>query len=424
MQHVSARLSRIGAPGGEDSQSRYPRLRQRVSKMSKPNRESKRRSGSSGESPVAGQAQQDPRTRIDPAHDVAGSPRPANVEPAEQPVAVVAAHEVPEKTAGESVERCIQAQADQLGMHLRSRQKELDHRESQINARLAAIDRDMRAARLWLKERDAEIAERTEMLDRREAQLATREDSLRRNAANTAHSGTAPTARNQQKTAKAAERRVEEAREEADNLRKELQEARRQFHEEARQQRQRMAAEQRTAFAEIERQRESVRRRAEHVDQSRAALEQLRAELSGMHRETLEIRLATEELWAQLSSAAPPASLTKSLSGIRGKLADQYRIANAEIQEQKAELEAIRSQLAEQYEKVVLQKQRYDQWSQQHRKDAEADASRLAAREAELRQFEAKLHDRALQWQAQRLDYEQQIRRLQARCSGLEAVPV
>ncbi|MDZ7617590.1 MAG: hypothetical protein U1E05_11330, partial [Patescibacteria group bacterium] len=194
------------------------------------------------------------------------------------------------------------------------------------------------------------------------------------------------------------------------------------LHEEARVQRRRIAEEQRAAMAEVQKQREAVRHRAEQVDRSCEALEQLRAELGRMHRETLEIRLATEELWVQLSGAATPTALTNSLSGIRSKLADHYRFANAELQEQKQELESIRRQLVEQYEKVTRQKQNYDRWAQQHQKDVEADASRLAAREAELRQLQAELSDRSRQWQSQRLDLEQQIRRLSVQRAGQEAV--
>ena len=78
-------------------------------------------------------------------------------------------------------------------------------------------------------------------------------------------------------------------------------------------------------------------------------LEELRAELGRMHRETLEIRLATEELWVQVSGVAPPAVLTRSLGQIRARLADHYRLAGSELDEQKEELQTIRCELAEQH---------------------------------------------------------------------------
>lgn len=399
--------------------------------MSKPKREAKRRPG---ESPP-GKPRQGRTKRIDPAHEVAPPPAPVVTEPAppepiptEPPVAEpvaeeptdvpsVASVDVPAQDAiAKPAQERIHVQAEQLAGHLRRRLKELDHRESVVNARLAAIDRDTRAARLWITEREAELAARGDGLDQRQKELDNREAELDCRIRQSVQAKTT------QDGDDLAERQAEQARVEAELLREQLRQERQQLSDEARRERRRMADEKRATLAEVEKQREAVRHRAEQVDGSCAALEQLRTELARMHRETLEIRLATEELWVQLSGVAPPAALTSSLSGIRSKLADHYRFANAELQEQKQELESIRRQLVEQYDKVVRQKQYYDRWAQQHQQDAEADASRLAARETELQQLQAELADRSRQWQAQRLNFEQQIRQLTAERAGHEAV--
>ncbi len=415
--------------------------------MSKPKREAKRRPGAvPGESPP-GKPQQGRTKRIDPAHEVAPLPASVVTEPAPpepgpteppvaepvpteplvaEPVAEAPADVAPiasvdvtaQDLVAQTAQEGIHVQAEQLAGHLRRRLKELDHRESLVNARIAAIDRDTRAARLWIAEREAELAARGDGFDQRQKELDNREAELDCRMRQAVQAKTAQDGNN------LAERLAEQARVEAELLREQLRQERQQFSEETRRERRRMADEQRTALAEVEKQREAVRHRAEQVDRSCAALEQLRTELARMHRETLEIRLATEELWVQLSGVAPPAALTSSLSGIRSKLADHYRFANAELQEQKQELESIRRQLVEQYEKVVRQKQYYDRWAEQHQQDAEADASRLAARETELQQLQAELADRSRQWQAQRLDFEQQIRRLTAQHAGHEAVTV
>ena len=56
-----------------------------------------------------------------------------------------------------------------------------------------------------------------------------------------------------------------------------------------------------------------------------------RRELRTTQREVLEMRLATEETWAQLSGALAPASLTRSISQVRAKLADHYRVTLDEM---------------------------------------------------------------------------------------------
>ena len=143
-----------------------------------------------------------------------------------------------------------------------------------------------------------------------------------------------------------------------------------------------------------------------------------------MHRETLEIRLATEELWVQLSGAAPPAALTGSLGRIRTKLAEQYHHANAELAEQKKELETIRGQLLEQHKTVLDQKRRFEQWASGCQEECQRTASRLVARERQLYQEETQLSEQSQQWQTERIGYQQEIRRLRTALAERDAAAV
>ncbi len=79
-------------------------------------------------------------------------------------------------------------QAAQLAEHLRTRQQELDHREAELNAWAAKLDRDARAARLWFEERQAALDEaeaepgtvvlQDEAIQRKAESLAERERQL------------------------------------------------------------------------------------------------------------------------------------------------------------------------------------------------------------------------------------------------------
>jgi len=423
-------------------------------------------------------------TRVDPPHVAAtqGAGSPAAGQDAAPPPAQPSA-----------IAERLRVQAEQLAAHLRARQQELDHRQSQINANMAQLDCDTRAARLWLMEREAELKERAEGLAGQEGEVQARlerlaavEAALRQRPETDADAG-ADSARQQAEAAlcyeqqqveagrqsaaqlvrqlmanverrreavearaltieqqqaeadrqlrareevlrrtaegleargrqiEQAEGRLADAHAETQQLGQQLLQERREVQEEGRVQRERLAAEQREAAEELAKKRQAVQRRAEHVDHCRLALQQLRAELGRMHRETLEIRLATEELWVQLSGAAPPAALTHSLGRIRSKLAEHYRLANAELQQQKAELEGIRSQLAKQYEKLVQQKRLFDQWAAAHRAEAQQQAECLIARERQLQEQETDFHDRSHRWQAERLEFQHEIRCLQSR---------
>ena len=297
--------------------------------------------------------------RIDPPHDTEDA--------------------VPESTLAQSVDEPVgeqvRLQADQLAVFLRNRQAELDHREAELNSRIARLDSDTRAARLWLGQREADLAARTEELGKREeflreqheeqaAQLAAAEAALRQQSQQrqSDNSMTQQAEQLRRRQLENADSQLAETQAEIQKLRDQLRSRQRSLADETAVLREQMAAEHRNAMDDVELKRKAVQRRADQVDRSRAALKQLRAELGRMHRETLEIRLATEELWVQLSGAAPPAALTRSLGRIRSKLAEQYRHANAELIEERKELEAIREQLTNQHESLLKQKRRFEKW--------------------------------------------------------------
>jgi len=343
--------------------------------------------------------------------------------------------------ASSPAEEPIRVQADQLAEHLRIRQKELDHRESQLNSQAARLESQERAARLWLSQREAELSARAEQLDKRQEELSRCQEALK------SKQTAAQSARREQeqqnaerrdkearefldalaarhKLVEEAETRLAEAQKETQKLRDQLTAEREKLEEYAESTRQRMDAEHRQAMAELQRQREAVQRRADHVDQCRAALKQLRAELGAMHRETLEVRLATEELWARLSGAAPPAALTRSLGNIRSKLAEQYAQANAELAERKKELEAIRAKMVAQHESLVQQKLRIEQWTAGQQEQCQQQAAMLVAREEQLQRENEQHRRQSQRWQVERLRLQQELRRLQAELAEREATCV
>jgi hypothetical protein len=305
----------------------------------------------------------------------------------------------------EAISRQVQAQANQLAEHLRGRQKELDHREAELNSWAAKLERDQRAARLWLEERNAELEEIAETPEN----ILLENEAVRRAAEALAE----------------RERRLAESEAAMDEQRAALQ----QFHdrltadrqaleEETLAQSERLAADKLHLSTEIEQKRREVQERSEQADLAHAGLEQFRAELGRIHRETLEIRLATEELWAELSGSAPPATLTRSLGRIRGRLADHYHTANLELQQKKGELQSLRDQLSEQYEKLVRKKRHFDAWAAECRAEVERQATRLAARGEDLDRREADMGEYARRAQSEKLELQQEIRRLRSRLIG------
>jgi chromosome segregation ATPase len=176
--------------------------------------------------------------------------------------------------------------------------------------------------------------------------------------------------------------------------------------------RRRISDDRRRAEADLNKKLQTLAHRGEHLERRTAAVDQLRAEVLRAQRETLELRLATDEIWAQLSGSVPPAMLTQSLARIRSKLVEQYQFERAELAEQQKQLEALAVRLDAQHDKLHQQKQALEQWVADRRNEIESQASRLVSQEMELSRRQAELEEMGQRQQSERRIYEGEIRRL------------
>ena len=155
-----------------------------------------------------------------------------------------------------------------------------------------------------------------------------------------------------------------------------------------------------------------LQERTRAVRSRRNGLEQLRCDVRKAQQEALEMRLATEELWAQLCGVAPPAMLTQSISRLRLQIAQTYQLNIEELAAAKAELTTVEGRLADQQAKLLEHKQQLASWAEHRQKELAVQAQRLAAREKELSTRQAELEREEDDWQAERRQYQQQIRDL------------
>lgn len=241
--------------------------------------------------------------RIDAPHALpaeSGQPGPIRIDPGHEPACdLPPAGPIPPAEPAATVQQ-IRTQAVQLAEHLAARQKELDRQESELGIRAAELDDALQKARGWWAEREAEVQRRRDhwLEERHKA-----EEQLQ-----------------------AARERIEQQR--------------------------------RRDWADLQEKRLAVEQRAERADRAWAALHQVHEEVSRLHRETLEMRLANEELRAQIDSSLPPEVRERTLQQIRAKLAEEYRRAGEHLERQKRELEAARRDLAEQHQKLRRERDR------------------------------------------------------------------
>lgn len=197
----------------------------------------------------------------------------------------------------------LRTQAIQLAEHLLARQQELDRQEAELKTQAADLQAAIHRAQVWFREQQADVEKLREqwLVERRKAE------------------------------------------QELQALRDRLEQQRRQD------------------LADLQQKRCAVERRAEEVDRAWVALNQMYEEIGRMHRETLALRLANEELRAQIDARIPPKTRQRMLEQIRAKLWQEYRRASEHLARQKEELLAIQRQLANQYRQLLEQRKQITQ---------------------------------------------------------------
>ncbi|RIK74405.1 MAG: hypothetical protein DCC68_23120 [Planctomycetota bacterium] len=402
-------------------------------------------------------------TRVDHGHVAANGSATAD-EAASQAAradAVLAADDVhtlagaaalAEDVADERAE--IEAHARQLGLKLAARQAELDAREEELNRRLAEFDQEMRRSRIWLDARRREIEERevengTRRADvearlerilagERELQAERREQLERREggAALDAAEGKVPASDAEPPSVPesafvsvevrppdyaARLRRLDQAEALAAAEHEAIAEARRHLDADRAAAQQNLAAERREwseqqarREALIDRRERDLRERSEQLDARAKSLDALRRDLAAGQRETLEMRVAVQELWLSLSGRIAPAAMLQALAESRAKLATEYRQHGSEFDAAEKRLRDAGERLAEQIAHIKEQRQAFESWAGERQTAIERQAARLVAREQELEAESARRRDQEHAWNEQRLAYRREIRRLLA----------
>lgn len=386
-------------------------------------------------------------TRVDAAHrvspDVGENIVPMRSEIAEPAVAAVAT----EETSVVTTIKQVRTQAAQLATHLQRQQATVDHRESELNARLASMENEIRAARLWLNQRHDELAARSSQLDERQRDLDEREAALsatsdnrkprqakpsttvpdqarlaeldRRQAELDAlsarlsdrfstvehardfeHAMRALEARSQ--NLQKAERLLAEERGQLERQYESLAQQRTQFSENMQVERAALADEQQKAAAEQAQTQADLERQCGELAAQQRTLEAMRGEIMRTQQEALELRLVTEETWAKLCGQHHPATVAHTIAQLRLRLADEHRHERAELAEQRGEIQMLADRLAEQHQKWNQQRDDMQAWVVQRQQDFERQAATLVAAGRQLEEQRAEMCEERTAWQFER----------------------
>lgn len=156
-------------------------------------------------------------------------------------------------------------------------------------------------------------------------------------------------------------------------------------------------------------------------DRREESLQRLQRELQASQREVLEMRLATEETWAQLTGLLTPAALTKSIATVRVRLADHYSHTLQDIADGRGALRDASKQVAEELRLVEERQIMIEEWANRRHEELGEAASRMEAREHELNRQQRAFEQFEARWATERSDYREQIRLLLAELRTDEA---
>lgn len=322
-----------------------------------------------------------PDKRLDAAHAVAQS----DASTLEAQAVDAAIEDPPERFRESEVDLRLQAQ--QLAHHLESWQADLDRREAQVQAKLAALEQQTRSAQLWLEERYRELQEGR--LPRSATRESTGPAGFECSGDTEAEALAAPAQLGALESAERWQRLIENEaaldRERAalaaqlESFAKERED----WNQECVRKETRRAAE----WGERERgladDRQALLHLSQQLDERQTALEQLAAKVSHERHQALTERLAAEEACQRLSTAHGSAGL-KALDAMREQLANAFRDTVAQLNLRRAELAELRGELAAGYEDLARQRQQQESRMLARQEDLDRRAASLTERESQV----------------------------------------
>lgn len=166
------------------------------------------------------------------------------------------------------------------------------------------------------------------------------------------------------------------------------------------------------AASELESERRLLSERSIELDRRKAILQRMQDETQAMHREALEMRLATEQLLVEISGKAPTINVQELLDRLKSRLDEQYQEQQATIDGRKAELDAAFGLIEKKQAEVRQQSLRLQEWVESRHNELKSYAAEVDARSMMLDRREHRMREEFSQWEAQRGAYQQQLQSL------------
>jgi len=164
--------------------------------------------------------------------------------------------------------------------------------------------------------------------------------------------------------------------------------------------------------AELHRQQEQVQLHAKALETRRQQLEVIGHRVEETHRENLELRLAVEEAYAQLTRTVGEEATRERVEQAQTLLAEHYRNSRDTLYIQRQELEQLQTRLATERSDLLFERQTLAQWVASEEQRLNEKDQNLERQRAALLEREQVWQQAADRWQQQKLEAEAIIRDL------------
>lgn len=303
-----------------------------------------------------------------------------------------------------------QAELNEREHQLRRHEDELRERRFEVDRQAAAL---RHAQQVWQQQRENEERALREERQRQEATLAADRNTTERELAERVHQ--------REEQLRAAELIVGQQAEDLQQDRAAFLADRHAWDQQKARQAQAIDELRRSAEAELLDRRTRLASRQEWIERQKVGLDQVRDEALALHRQTLEMRLIAEQLWAQITASISPADVTQAVANVRIKLAEHYNLEEQQLALRRDELLELSERITRQHHELTTLRGGLRDWAVARQAEIEQQAASLVQRELALDGEQERFRQAEHEWQAERRRYEQQIRDLTCQLRTLPA---
>ncbi len=171
--------------------------------------------------------------------------------------------------------------------------------------------------------------------------------------------------------------------------------------------------------SDLRRQQDMLALHVQNLEGRRERLDKLRAELEETHRTTLEMRMAIEEAWAQMTQATGEDSAKQRIEAAQQQLSNHYRFLRETLTEQRSELEVMRQAFQQQKDEFHAEQQSLTEWAATEERRLREQATTLKTKTEQLDMRESAWRSASHRWVTEKIEAEAVIRDLLQQLTSL-----